>query len=604
MAGRFTVEAVFKAVDKMSAPVKRMSSGMGKFTRGAERGLKRVDKQLGKLTAGAKKFGAGLVAGAAIVGAAFANITNAGADFGRAVGSAAAKFGPEVTRMSDTFKELKATAREVGATTQFTATQAAEGLNFLAKAGFSAQFSMASLAKIVDFATASEMEFAEAADIASDALGAFGLDSDDEAKKMKGLERVMDVMALTANKTNVSVTELFESVKKAGPIAATAGVDVETFSATMGVLASNGIKASEAGTAAKNITLALAGVGNKAATTFGKLGIKLADANGNMRDQFDVMDDLRGKLKTMGTLEKVNVLNAIFGKLSVSAASKLLDGTGKKVRALRKDLQAAGGSSKRMADFIRDDVRGSLDGLNSAIEGVKIAIFDMNEGPLKDAIDKMTLWVRTNEALIASGIGNFFLMIIDNMEEIIATAKKVGIALGIFVALTAILKAFILVMTAVNLVMALNPVGLIVLGVLALIAAITLLVGWLDEVITKFDLIGKAKDLLPDFLTGGSKEINVAVNPPVPSAGDATSELLPDFVNGLLTDIMNGAPQGSEAAAPQVISKEERIARQVDEKRTTNTAELTVRTDKGTSAEVTGNTGPGVGIALEQTGAF
>lgn len=571
MAGRFTVEAVFKAVDKMSAPVKRMSSGMGKFTRGAERGLRRVDKQLGKVTAGAKKFGAGLTAGAAIVGAAFVNITNAGADFGRAVGSAAAKFGPGVTRMSDTFKELKKTARDVGATTQFTATQAAEGLNFLAKAGFSAQFSMASLAKIVDFATASEMEFAEAADIASDALGAFGLDSDDEAKKMEGLNRVMDVMALTANKTNVSVSELFESVKKAAPIATTAGVSIETFSATMGLLASNGIKASEAGTAAKNITLALAGVGNKAAATFGKLGIKLEDANGNMRDQFDVMDDLRKKLKSMGNLEKVNTLNAIFGKLSVSAASKLLDGTGKKVRDLRKQLEGAGGSSKRMADFIRDDVRGSIDSLNSAIEGVKISIFDLNEGPLKEAIDKMTAWVRVNEELIASSIGEFFLMLINNMETIVSWAKKIGIALAVFVAITTALKSFILVMTALNLVMAANPVVLITLGIIALVSAIILLVSWLTEVIAKFDIIGRARQLLPSFLGGTDGE-------------DGTN--------------------GASAGTPQVISKEERIAKQVDEQRTTNSAELRVTTDKGTTAEVTGSTGPGVGIEVEQTGAF
>jgi len=267
MAGRFSVEAVFKAVDRVTAPVSRMQNRVGKFTRSMSRGLHNVNRMAGKLASGLKK---GVVAAGVAVfalGRAMFDVITIGADFGRAIGSAAAKFPEKIQRGTKAFKDLENAAREVGKTTEFTSTQAAQGLNFLAKAGFSADFSMRALKDIVDFATASEIEFAEAADVASDALGSFGLDSKDVDKKMNGLRRVMDVMGATANSTNVNVLELFESVTKGASLSADAGAEIETFSAIMGFLAQSGIKASRAGTAAMNITLSLIGKGNKAAAT-------------------------------------------------------------------------------------------------------------------------------------------------------------------------------------------------------------------------------------------------------------------------------------------------------------------------------------------------
>ncbi len=486
MAGRFSIETVFKAVDKMTAPVTRIQNRVGKFTRSAERNFRRLNRSVNKFGAGIKKMALGATVALAAIGAGLHNLILIGADFGRAIGSAAVKFPEDIKRGTAAFKELERAARDVGAATEFTAVQAAQGLNFLAKAGFSAKFSVAALGDIVDFATASEIEFAEAADIASDALGSFGLNSKNIEKRMTGLRRVMDVMSLTANSSNVSVAELFESVKDGGPIAAAAGVSIETFAATMGFLANSGIKASKAGTASKAITLALAGVGNKAAGTFKRLGINLADSNGNLRDQFDVLDDLRSRISKLSQIKQIAITEAIFGKRSISAAAKLLDKSGEGVRGFRIELEKANGSSKRTAQFIRGDVKGSIDSLKSAIEGVKVSIFSLNKGPLKEAIDKMTKWVRANEAAIATGIGEFFLHVVDNMGPIVTWLKRIGKGVLVFVALSAVLKTFIGVMTAVNIVMALNPIGLIVIAVAALIAGFTALVVWVDEVAAAF----------------------------------------------------------------------------------------------------------------------
>lgn len=599
MANRFSVEAIFKAVDRVSAPVSRMQNRVGKFTRSAEKSFRKLNKQVGKFGAGMKKAAVAAVAGAALIGKAIVDVTKAGAEFGRAIGSAAAKFPDDIKRGSAEFKALEKAARDVGSATEFTATQAAQGLGFLAKAGFDAKFSMAALAPIVDFATASELDLATAADIASDAIGSFGLNTDDPIQRLTNLNRVMDVMSKTANSTNTSVEELFEAVRDGAPIASAAGVSIETFSSTMGFLASNGIKAGKAGTAAKNITLALAGVGNKAAVTFKRLGVSLQDSEGNLRDQFDVMDDLRNQLKGMGSLERVNVLSAIFGKIPLAAATKLLESSGQEVRGLRKELEAAGGSSKRTAEFIRNDVKGSLDGLNSAIDGVKISIFALNEGPMKDAIDKMTDWVRANEAAIASGIGGFFLMLINNMENIVKWTKRIGIAVGVFIAFATVLKTLIGVLTLVNLVMAANPITLIVLAVLAGIAAFTALVVWIDEVAAGFDRLPK----IIQFILGPIGLLIKAIKFVKDNAGaigDIGARVGSAF--GFGGDDAAPATQGSPSERSQTSSPQERALHSVEEKRTTSSSELTIKDETNRATVTSGKLGSGV--TLVPSGAF
>lgn len=628
MAGRFSVETVFKAVDRVTAPVRRMQTSVARFARNSERNLRKVNKVFSQIGDNMKSAGLKAAAALAATSVAMLDVIRTGAQFGRAIGSAAAKFPEQIQRGTAEFKALETAARDVGKTTEFTATQAAQGLNFLAKAGFNAQFSIKSLKSIVDFATAAEIDFATAADIASDSLGAFGLDSTDVDKKMAGLQRVMDVMSMTANRTNTSVEELFESAKDGAPIASAAGVSIETFSAAMGFLASNGIKASKAGTAAKNITLALAGVGNKAAEVFKRMGISLDDGTGNLRDQFDVLDELRDKMSVMGTAQRVPLIEAIFGKIPIAAASKLLDPAGASVRGFRKELEAANGSSKRTAEFIRNDVQGSMDSLSSAIEGVKISLFSMNEGPLKRTIDRMTEWVRANESVIATRISEFISDLIMNFDEIVRRGKQVAGVIALFVALSTALKvaavtmgvlnlagtvltatftllkvgaaAFMFVVTAMpkalaaarvamlalNLAFTLNPVGLIVAGVTTLIALAALLItAW--EPVTKF-----FNDMWASTTAGLDRLASKAA-----SIGEFFGF---DFGEAAAA---GASDDGATAApTPQVVSPQERTARSVEEQRTTSSAEVVIRDDTGRAEVASGNLSSN--IQLQQTGAF
>jgi TP901 family phage tail tape measure protein len=572
-----------------------------------------------------------------------------GAQFGRAIGSAASKFPERIKRGAKEFEALEMAAREVGKTTEFTSVQAAKGLNFLAKAGFSAKFAMESLKSIVDFATASEIDFATAADIASDSLGAFGLDSDKPLEKMKGMNRVMDVLSKTANSTNVSVEELFESIKDGAAISDTSGASIETFSAMMGFLANSGIKASKAGTAAKNITLALAGVGNQAAAAFKQMGISIEGADKDLRDPLDVLDDLRAKLAGMGTAQKIPIISAIFGKIPIAAAAKLLDPAGVSVRGFRAELEKARGSTKVTAEFIRNDVKGSIDALSSSIEGVKISLFTLERGPLKGAIDGMTKWVRLTESDIVGGISDAISFLIVNFSTIVSWIKRIGIGIAVFITLATVLKALALVLTVVNLVLAANPITLIVIAIALLIAAVAAVIVWWEELVGVFLESGKAMDTIVvsiGLLTGPigwliaaaaliykhwspiktffadlwdgvvdifnsaldrvmaiiGKIMNVAatIGSTVSDITGGAMDVVSD-VTGSVSNFFTG-DESTQGAQAQVVSPQERTARSIEEQRTTSTAEVVIKDDTGRAEIASGALGRG--IQLQQTGAM
>lgn len=438
MAGRFKVETIFRAIDQMTAPVRRMEKGVGKFVQKIERGFKRMAFRVKKFAAGLKRMAFSGALSLTAFGLAMKNVILIGADFGRTIGSAAVRFPGQIKRGTAAFKALEDAAREAGRTTEFTATEAAQGLLFFAKAGFTANFAAKALKETIDFATAAEIEFAEAASFASDTLGAFNLRSVDADKQMTGLRRVMDTMTMAASSANMTVGDLFESISKGGPLANTAGASIETFAALTAVLANSSVKGSEAGTALRNGMMSLAGVGFEAKKVFGALNIALENNDGTLRDQLDVLDDLRGRWKGFSEQQRIAISNAIFGKRTIGAANIMLGEQGKEIRKLRKEYEAQTGASRKMAEFIRSDVRGSLDMMNSAIESVKLTLFSMNEGPLKDTIDKFTEWIRLNEQDIAQGITDGiskivegFKFIKDNRKEIVDTFVSIADAVTI-----------------------------------------------------------------------------------------------------------------------------------------------------------------------------
>lgn len=445
-------------------------------------------------------------------------------------------------------------------------------------AGFNAEQSVAALPGVIDLATAAQTDLATASDIATDTLGAFGLATKDAAQLSKNLARVNDVMAKTTTTANTDMQQLFETIVKGGATATGAGMQIEEFAAMAGIMANSGLKASEAGSVMKNMVLKLSAPTAGATKILKRLNVQTQDANGNLLSVTDILGNLGEAMKDLGTAEKGAILDTLFGKRAIVGVQLLMQEGSKAIKDYTKQLKGATGASSTMASVMRDTLQGRLKALNSAVESVKISIFTLSNDALNKAVDGVTEWVRANEVLIASKVGDFIVDLINNFETIATWTKRIAIGLGVFIAFTTILKTLVLVMTAVNLVMAANPVSLLVIGIAALSAGIVFL-------INKFNLLEKA----------------VAFLDKIPSLRDIAE--FGSMIGDKVSDFFGLGDDEQSSVNPQIVSPQERTAKTIEENTSVSKSEVTIKPEKGTSAEVTkGSITPG--LELIPTGDF
>jgi len=237
-------------------------------------------------------------------------------------------------------------------------------------------------------------------------------------------------MAKTSVTANTNLEQMFEAIKEGGPVATTAGASVETFSALVGKMADAGIKGSKAGTTLKNMFLKLSAPSNEAASVLRRLGIQTKDADGNLRDIIDIIGDLDKATGKLGTAEKTGVLEAIFGKIPIAGVNVLLNQGADNLRDYRNELLNAEGASGKMAATMRNTVAGSFKSLDSAIEGIKIGLFSLNKGPLKELLDNTTKWIRDNQPAIERNINKAFIftktLIFETSKNFLFFAQDVG----------------------------------------------------------------------------------------------------------------------------------------------------------------------------------
>jgi len=399
LAGKFSVEAIFKATDRFSRPVAAMQGQTERFQKSVRQSAISTDSVMRGVGRGVKAVAGAVVVATGVAAVALKEVVDTGATFEKTLVGAAAKFSPEIRKGTAEFERLRQTAEDVGASTEFNAQQAAAGLKDLASAGFGVNQAIAALPGVVDLATAAEVDLAAASEIAGKSLGAFGLKTEDATQLGINLARVNDTLSRTADATSASIEGLFESIKEGGPVATTAGASIETFLAMAGRLSEAGIEGSSAGTTLKNVFLSLAAPTNEAAAALKKLKINTIDPKTkNLRDMVDLFGELEAKTSKMGTGEKAATLEKIFGKIPIAGVSALLDG----------GTDKAGGSTAKMAAIMRDTTQGDIDGFTSAIDGIKIAIFGVVSGPLRGILKGISEWASANRELIASGVEGFF----------------------------------------------------------------------------------------------------------------------------------------------------------------------------------------------------
>lgn len=251
----------------------------------------------------------------AVVGFAKSSV-DVGMNFDSSMSQVAATMGKSV----DEIKDLRDFAQEMGSSTAFSATEAADALNYMALAGYDADEAMEALPNVLNLAAAGNIDLARASDMVTDAQSALGLSMDESAE-------LVDKMAMASSKSNTSVEQLGDAILTVGGTAKNLAGGTTELSTALGILADNGVKGAEGGTALRNIILSLSAPTDKAAAAMEELGLEVFDAQGNMRPLNEVFSDLNSTLGTMSQEERTGVLNTIFNKVDLKSVNALLSST-------------------------------------------------------------------------------------------------------------------------------------------------------------------------------------------------------------------------------------------------------------------------------------
>ncbi len=443
------------------------------------KGMNKVVGRLGAITKRVAKVGL------AAFGIALALTVREFVNFDQAITSSSAKFGDlnlATAKGQKQLKELGRIARDVGAATQFTATEAAQGLDFLAMAGFNVQQAMVGLPQVVDLATVGNIDLARATDISSDALGAFNLMVKDSTQLQINMTRINDVLAKTITSSNTNLETLFETIQKGAPSFTAAGQSIESFAALAGAMANAGVKGSVAGVALKNVMLKLASPTGEAAKILKTLGVRTQDSSGNFLDIIDILADFENGLKGMGNAQRLAALKAVFGERTITGINVLLATGSDALREYRESIKEATGAAKKMADIIRGTLMNRLKALKSAAIELGFKFIEGFTGKAGEAIKGFTEKLRKFDVeSIVKGIGKAFKFLapflgaavkgfgwmLNNMEFVIAGVWGLSFALQ-----------------AVNVVMAANVVGAVILSLQALVLAIIIVIRYWDEITT------------------------------------------------------------------------------------------------------------------------
>jgi len=276
------------------------------------------------------------------------------------------------------------TAKRLGATTAFTAKEAADGMNFLALAGFKVNEIIRAMPATLNLAAAGQLEIAQAADITAKIMKGLGISADDVGFSV-------DVLARAFTTANTDLVQLGEAMSYVGPIGRTAGKDLVELTAAIQVMSNAGVQASQAGTSLRQILTALSKGSTAAEKGLAKLGIETVGLDGALKPLADIIDDFNRSMAGMGKAEQTATLMQIFGKRAGPGMAAMLNEGSAAIRDYEKDLRNAGGTAQEIAEKQLNNVAGSLTRIRSVLGDIKLSFYDMQKGPLKSYLDDLTI---------------------------------------------------------------------------------------------------------------------------------------------------------------------------------------------------------------------
>lgn len=451
---------VFELVASLTLDTKEYERGL----KGAKGMATGTSQDITKSVANMKK-GALVATGAIAAGLTAFGVSSmkAGMEFDTSMSQVAATMGKTNAELQQEVGEvdlawghfsgnLREYAQEMGKHTAFSATEAADALNYMALAGYDTQKSMQMLPNVLNLAAAGNMELATASDMVTDASSALGLTTEQTTQ-------LVDQMAMASSKSNTSVAQLGDAMLTVGGTAKNLKGGTTELSTALGILADNGIKGSEGGTILRNAILSLTAPTGKAQKELDALGVSVFDSEGNMRSMNDIMMDLSASMADMTGEERAEAMSKIFNKRDLKGIEALLAGAGDRWNELSGYIDKAQGSAQKMADTQLDNLQGDVTLLKSAWEGLQISVSDKATPALRGLVQALT-WAIDH----ASTLGPIILGVATAFG-VFAVAINIGSIIG---AVTTAMAAF-------NAVLAANPIGIVVALIAGLVVAFTAL---------------------------------------------------------------------------------------------------------------------------------
>ncbi len=274
---------------------------------------------------------------------------------------------------------LEQTARKYGASTKFSATEAADALKYMALAGWDVQQSTAALGGILNLAAASGMELAKSSDMVTDYLSAFGMAANQSAY-------FADLLTYAQGNSNTSAEQLGEAYRNCAANLNAAGQDIETVTSFLEAMANQGKKGSEAGTAMAAIVRDLTNKMENGKIKIGETSIAVQDAAGNFGDLTDILVEVEKATNSMGTAEKAAALSATFTADSINGINLILNEGMSKVSGYEQALRSSSGAAADAAKVMSDNLSGDLKNLESAFDELKLKLYDSAETPLRNLV--------------------------------------------------------------------------------------------------------------------------------------------------------------------------------------------------------------------------
>ena len=375
---------------------------------------------------------------------------------------------------------LSAKAREMGSKTKFSASEAAEAMNYMAMAGWKTEDMLSGIEGVMNLAAASGEDLATTSDIVTDALTAFGLSAQDSG-------HFADVLAAASSNANTNVSMMGETFKYCAPIAGALGFSVEDTAEAIGLMANAGIKSTQAGTSLRTIMTNLSGEVKICGENIGEVTVATTNADGSMRDLSDILADCRTAFNGLSESEKAAAAESLVGKNAMSGFLALMNAGEGDITKLSGAIDNCNGAAQSMADTMNNNLEGQLTILKSQLQELAISFGEI----LLPAVKKIVGWVQgfidvlnslpdgvketiVTVALIAAALGPVLIII----GKIITA---VGTIMTIVPKVVGVIKAVKTAFLALNATMLANPIVLIIAAIAALVAAFIYLWNNCDE---------------------------------------------------------------------------------------------------------------------------